>query len=357
MAANLLLPGYPRDYLQRLEYLESQGGGGIQLGSVNIDQPWALETLKRVKSWGKDFPVIWHVPEDITFRFGFADFDMAAYLEQISVVAEKLFENGLDAIVQHCGLMKMPDEYDGTKSFAEQYASDFSCREILDQVERHVDRFGKLVARYGGRRVLIENCPLTLWKVLDSGSLVNFLGPQIGSPETVTCIANLVGAGNVLDTGHFNEYWSLLMRLHDFRSLDCEVGFHLDEEMPERGDLTFKAGYINIKGQIPCILSDSAQAEQGLFWHIRHCRYRLFHIDSCRGTWVDGKSDMERPVLNDEDAAAIHLDHIIKVAKANEDCLGMTVENVGLESYPMLTPRPNDWDGKRLTFEFIKSKI
>lgn len=367
MAANLLLPAGPRvtpdgqkEYLQRLEYLEKNGPGGIQLATARVNEPWAMEVLKTVKGWDPKLPVIWHIPEDMSRRFGFADFDFQVYLEMIASLAEPLFENGLDAFLQHCGLMKWIDDYDATKSFAEQYISDFTCREILDQIERHVERFGKLVARFGGKRVLIENCPLTLWKVEENPKrLVNFLGPQIGSPSACWFIAEKTGAGKVLDTGHFNEYWSLVRRLYDFALLDDEVRVHLDEDPDRDGSLHF--GYQNVKGYIPYVFPRDQERlmdlEQGLFWHILYGHYRLFHLDSCRGTWVDGKSDMERPVLNDEDAAAIHLDHIIKVAKANEDCLGMTVENVGLESYPMLTPRPNDWDGKRLTFEFLKSKI
>ena len=350
MPANLLLPAGPKDYLQRLRYLEEQGcDGGIQLQTIRVDEPWAIEVLQIVNG-----PVIWHIPEDITRRFGFPDFDMEAYLRQISI-ADKLFDNGLDAIIQHCGLMKWIDDYDPSKSFQEQYVSDFTPLEILDQIKRHVDRFGELVSRYGGKRVLIENCPLTLWRVESPEKIVNFLGPQIGTPETVTYIANLVGCGNVLDTGHFNEYWSLICRLHGFRRLPLGVIRDSDLDDPDdEGDneLSTITGYFNLRGMIPGDFSTN-----DLLWHIRHCRYRLFHIDSCRGTWVDGKSDMERPVLTDDDAKAIHLDEIIKVAKANADCLGMTVENVGFETYPNLTPRPDDWEGKRRTSEFIKSKI
>lgn len=354
MPANLLLPAGPVDYRQRLEYLESDGPGGIQLQTMRVNEPWATEVLRTVKGWNSQLPVVWHISEDVSRRFGFADFDLEAYFDQISV-ADKLFEAGLDAIIQHCGLMKWIDDYDPNKSFQEQYASDFTCREILDQIERHIERFGKLVSRYGGKRVLIENCPQTLWRVLDPEHLVNFFGPQIGTPETVTYIANLVGCGNVLDTGHFNEFWSLVSRLYDFRKLprgllsDSDIDDPEDQNMEE---LCAIAGYCNYRGMIP-----DDDTLNDLLWHIRHCRYRLFHIDSCRGTWVDGKSDMERPVLTDEEAAAIHLDEIIRVAKANDDCLGMTVENVGFEAYPNLTPRPSDWEGKRRTFEFIKSKI
>lgn len=358
MPANLLLPAGPKDYLQRLEYLEKNGPGGIQLATGRVNEPWAMEVLKTVKGWDPKLPVIWHIPEDLSRRFGFADFDLDAYLEQISI-ADTLFDAGLDAIIQHCGLMKWIDDYDPNKAFAEQYVSDFTCREILDQIERHVDRFGTLVSRYGGRRVLIENCPLTLWKVQDSEHLINFFGPQIGSPETTTYIANLVGCGNVLDTGHFNEYWSLVKGKYDFEQFRRGMWVADLEQMARNHqtrhyvELAFIAGYWNHQGYVP----DCHSEELDLPWHIRHCRYRLFHIDSCRGTWVDGKSDMERPVLSDEDAAVIHLGEIIRVAKANEDCLGMTVENVGFESYPMLTERPDDWEGKRRTFKFIKGKI
>jgi len=356
--ANLLLPAGPVDYRQRLAYLEEQGGGGIELKTGRVNEPWAMEILHIVKGWGDHFPVTWHVPEDVSRRFGFADFDFEMYLGQISV-ADQLFENGLDAIIQHCGAMKWIDDYDPSKSFQEQYASDFTSAEILGQIERHVDRFGRVVARYGGRRVLIENCPLTLWKVLDSEHLVNFLGPQIGSPDTTTYIANLVGCGNVLDTGHFNEYWSLVKGKYDFEQFRRGMWVADLEQMAKNHqtrhyvELALIAGYWNHQSYVP----DCHSEELDLLWHIRHCRYRLFHIDACRGTWVGGKSDMERPVLTDEDAKVIHLDEIIRVAKANDDCLGMTVENVGFEAYPMLTERPTDWEGKRRTFEFLKSKI
>lgn len=350
MPANLLLPAGPKDYLQRLRYLEEQGcNGGIQLQTMRVDEPWAMEVLRIVKGWDKRLPVVWHVSEDVTHRFGFADFDLDDYLRQIAIV-DKLFENGLDAFIQHCGMMKWVDGYDPTRTFENQYVSDFTSLEILDQIERHVERFGKLISRYGGKHILIENCPLTDWKVISPQVIVNFLGTQIGTPETVTYIANLVGAGNVLDTGHFNEYWSLVRRITGFWNLPTHVMPTCDDTNRDRlRDIT---GYRNCPRRIP-----DSDSTNDLLWHIRHCRYRLFHIDSCRGTWVGGKSDMERPVLNEEDAEAIHLPEIIRVAKANADCLGMTVENVGFESYPMLTDRPDDWEGKRRTFEFLKSKI
>jgi len=345
-----MLPAGPADHQQRLDFLS--GRGGVELKTGRINEPWARHTTYAVKSWGG--PVTWHVPDTWVVRMGFPDFDLQNLIDKVAIVESLLADDLIDAMVFHCGSLRWLDAFDPKEDLKQRYTSRFTSQEILDQIERHVDRFGCLVNRFGQDRLLIENTPLSLWYEVmrpdSSGKpvligLENFLGPYVGTLEAVLYIARMTGTGVVLDTGHFNDF---LAQVSESR------GFPYPDEEEDARHLFNIAGYWNRKGELPFVNYGS---RRGINWYIRHCHLRLFHIDGCRRAFYAGRPDPERPVLNQEDAEGIALDDIIRVLEANPDCLGMVVENVGSEIWPFATERPTDWEGKRRTFEFLEKKI
>lgn len=360
MSAVPMLPAGPNDCEQRLEYLN--GRGGIELKTGRIDEgDWARKTAKTVKSWGG--PVTWHVPEQWTARIGFPDFNVQSLVEQVSIAEPLLSDQLIDALVFHCGSLRWLDAFDPKEDFKQRYTSHFTSQEILDQIERHVDRFGSLVNHFGQDRLLIENTPLSLWyEVMQPDSsgksvltgLENFLGPFVGTLETVLYLSRMTGAGVVLDTGHLNDFLSLMELIVSSPIEFGEDRFGGDKDLDVDKRLFNIAGYWNSKGKQPFI---HIAGEKEFSWYIRHCHFRLFHIDACRGSFFDGKPDCERPILTEEDAKRICLKEIIQVARANPDCLGMLVENVGSDVWPFATERPTDWEGKRRTFEFLETAI
>lgn len=359
MSAVPMLPAGPKDCEQRLAYLNGRGGIELKTGRIG-EGDWARKTAETVKGWGG--PVTWHIPDVWVVGMGFSDFDMDDFLAKVAVI-DPLIEAGLiDALVCHCGSLRWLEGYDPSESFEQRYVSRFTASEILIQIERHIPRFARLVERYGGSHILVENTSLALARELKkAGSdgqevfdrLVNFLAPQIGTFEAVCYIARHAGTGVTMDTGHFSEYFSLVRRLYDQNVLPINTGEGLVERADVQG-LYDIAGYINRFGTIPYV---PECFRQDLLWHIRHSRINLFHLDACRASIVDGMADNDRPILTDEDAKIIHLDEIIRVAKANNDCLGLVVENVGSDVWPTATERPTDWEGKRLTFEFLERAI
>lgn len=359
---SLMLPAGPRDNQQRREYLKDHVATlkrwgwtvGVEL-KTNIGE-WAEDICHFVKENGGY--VTWHVPDKWMVRAGFNDFKVSDLIEKLLPV-RPFFDKGLvDAAVFHCGSLRWVDEFDPSWTYVERYRSPSDSREILEQIERHRERFAVIAGYLGGHKVLIENTPLTLWvERFEPGpdgkqilvGMDNFLGPFIGTLETVLYLARMTGTGVVLDTGHLNDFLSFMKRLAQVTN---------SGEEPRRSKADQKlfniAGYWNSRGKRPFI---HRAGEKDISWYIRHCHFRLFHIDACRAAFYDGKPDCERPVLNKADADVICLDEIIRIARANPDCLGMVVENVGSDVYPFVTERPTDWEGKRRTFEFIEERI
>lgn len=356
MSAVPMLPAGPGDCEQRLEYLNGRGGVELKTGRIG-EGNWARKTAQIVKSWGR--PVTWHVPEEWTARMGFPDFDILALIARISVIKPLIDEGLVDAIVFHCGAMRWVETFDSSETFEERYTSRYTCQEILDQIGVLVQNFTILVDHFGPEHILIENTPTSMWREvfqdIDGKPILvdmdNFLGPQLGTLDTVLYLSRMTGAGVVLDTGHFSEYWALVNRQYDYCFLPSIYTDHIN---PDEIDFYRVTGYINRKRAVPLI---RRPCYKDLLWYIRHVPIRHFHLDSCRSSSYEGKPDCERPVLTQEDADLIHLDEIIKVAKANPDCLGMLVENVGSDIWPFATERPTDWEGKRLTFEFLEKAI
>lgn len=351
-----MLPAGPRDCEQRLEYLNGRGGVELKTGRIG-EGDWARKTAQTVKGWGG--PVTWHVPEEWTARMGFSDFDILDLIAKMSAV-EPMIQYGLvDAIVFHCGAMRWVETFGTMETFEERYASRYTCQEILLQIETLVKNFRVLVDHFGPEHILIENTPTSMWREvfqdIDGKPVLvdmdNFMGPQLGTLDTVLYLSLMTGAGVVLDTGHFNEFWTLVNRRYDYHRLPFSVMGQMTSSEIEFYRI---AGYINRKRSIPLI---HRPCYRDLLWYIQHIPIRLFHLDSCRSSFYQGKPDCERPVLNEKDAKRICLAEIIKAAKANPNCLGMLVENVGSNIWPFASERPPDWEGKRRTFEFIEKAI
>ena len=363
------LPAGPGDYLQRLDYLENQNGPrGIELKTSRIaenDYQWSTACAISTRAFGGT--IVWHVPDTWTKRMGFGDFDVNELIEEMSIADWLFNRNFLDAMVMHLGSMRWVGDFPNLlqTDFRKRYLSPFSSAEMLSQIERTVERVAVIVRRFGPERILLENTSLTLAEEVkdEEGKIigiVNFLGPQIGIFETVLYIARLTGAGVCLDTGHFNEARTLLLRKYGYRGLPTSLahlahvpGFDEGQSMRKLDQV---AGYSLQKGANPLITRDPLEVG----WYIRHLsEIRYIHVDASRSTFYpnwSGRWDGERPLLTDEDAERLALNDMIKIAAASPDHLGMAVENVGIDVYACATPRPTDWEGKRQTFEFIQNR-
>ncbi len=357
MPAIPMLPAGPGDCEQRLKYLNGRGGVELKTGRIS-EGNWARMIAQTVKGWG-NMPVTWHVPEEWTARIGFSDFDISGLIAKMSAVEPMILDGLIDAIVFHCGAMRWVEVFDSEETLEERYTSRFTCQEILDQIETLVCNFSVLVDHFGPENILIENTPISMFResfqTIDGKPVLvgmdNFLGPQLGTIDTVLYLSRMTGAGVVLDTGHFTEFWTLLNRRYDYHQLSS-IGIEYLE--PDEIEFYRLCGYINRKGSVPYIPRACCR---DLLWCIQHFPIRLFHLDSCRSSFYWGKPDCERPILTQADAQLIHLDEIIQVARANPDCLGLLEENVGSDIWPFATERPNDWEGKQQTFEFLERAI
>lgn len=356
MAAVPMLPAGPKDCEQRLEYLNGRGGIELKTGLVSQGD-WARKTAQAVKSWGG--PVTWHVPEEWTACLGFQDFDIGDLKNKVSLIKPLIDEGLIDGVVFHCGAMRWVETFDSSEADTERYASRYACSEILSQIETLVKNFRVLTDYFGPERILIENTPLSMFCEVfhDIGGeqvlvgMENFLGPQLGTPDTVLYLSRMTGAGVVLDAGHFAEFWSLVNRQGDYNFLPR---FYIDYMKPEEIEFCRITGYINRRGGVPLVVKGCSR---DLLWYIQHVPIRYFHIDAARSSFYKGKPDCERPVLTPEDASVICLDEIIEVVQANSNCLGLLVENVGSDVWPFASERPTDWEGKRRTFEFLETAI
>lgn len=365
---SLMLPFGSLDCGQRREYLATQVEALSQVGATIGGEAkgtlgdWADETIHFIKDNGGS--VSWHVPYTWVSRIGFPKYDLEELIRNMSVALPYLANGVIDALVLHLGLMRWIEEIPMTEIFAERYISPFPASAILEQIDRHLERYARLVEIFGHDHIILENTPITFARVIpdpqDSSkkTFVHGLAPQIGTAQTALYVARMLGVGNVLDTGHFSEERAFLLRQSDFHVLPGKPKPNEPYVQPPISEvlagarLRDIAGYYLSERRIPW-----ADHQPELAWMVTHVPYRLFHLDASRASLVGGKLDCELPILDPGAAQRVALDDIIRVARANPDCLGLAIENVGIDEWTFATDRPNDWEGKQGTFEYILKQL
>lgn len=319
-------------------------------------EDWVIECCEAVKAVGGT--VTWHPAWQLTENMGREGFAVQA--ENIAAIARKLSEY-LSLVTIHGGMYTSSKDEPKTGERNARYASPIGPVEMLDWLDLQLDWLTSLQAMLGDVPLSLENVDIALFSPAANygGDGRKYLAMQTGCWGDLAWLTSRAGIAATVDSEHFFEARSTLMRLGDLEDLPQPTMFR-DERAVAR--LVKMTGYTLEEGYAPV-----AEVCFNYGDYLGFVRPAYLHIGGATSSFdAEGRVNTHLPITNLDDfrdEAVITLYETLSyMLNAGEYCLGACVE-VGGSGTPgpgnyTWSPRPADDDeAKMATYKIVVEAI